>query len=361
MIPFAVCLPIVWNAARYSYEVRWIEPTSPPHVPRELGRLFGNFLLGYENVGEHSLRLSWSLLLDLVYAPLVLGILGFLAYNLIEVFRSGSWRGGAEKRSARGEVLVFLALWVTVPVLGCLAYSLCIHPLWGIPRYLISSAAGLILGLATALEQRCGKRFALAVLVSVLGVNVAVLWFDRIHDTRMDWRAAARSIGAVAEGIDACARLGGAIPPGSRGRSPVQVVVNERRALKHAALTEGVRIEPVSLKLAIESRREFFFIEAGREWPTPHDSMPRQLMPAAAEFRCREVLAKSYYEVTGGCPAPRWRRLLEVWVCSPRDPKPSVLRDEGTARSRKTESATEQAKRESDTGQVHSPEQAHEH
>ena len=370
MVPFVVWLPIVWNAARYQYEVGWIVPTSPPRVPREMISLFGYFLLGHEYVDLRSQRPLWNVVLNRMYMSFVLGTLGFLTYSLIGVFRPGRWQKGGDERSARGEVLTFLALWVTLPVLGCLAYSLCIHPLWGVPRYMISSAAGLILWLATALEQRCGKRFALAVLVSVLGVNLTILGFDRSHDTRTDWRAAARSIGAVSEGIDARDRTSGPIPPGSPSRSPAQVVVvgansivgrTNRLTLNHAARTEGVAIETVSLKIAIASRRDFFYLDTNREWPTTDDSVPAELMPAVAEFRCRVVLAKSYYEVLGVCLAPCRRRLLEVWVCSPRDRTPSVLHDAGTAQSRKTESATEQAKGESDTGQVHSPEQAHEH
>jgi hypothetical protein len=370
MVPFIAWIPIIRDAARYRYEVGWVEQTIPARIPRGIVRLFSNFLLGCEFTGAHRLRLSWSLLFDLIQLPLVLVTLGFLAYSLTGVLRPvrrGARREGeGDERSARAEVLMFLALWVTLPVVGCIAYSLCFQPLWGVPRYLISSAAGLLLWLASALDQRRGKRLAFAGLVSVLGANLLVIAFDRIHDTRIDWRMAARTIGAVSTAIDFHDRAGRDVGLGSRGRPPAMVVMNAPYSrgysltLAHAAFTEGVAFEVVTLEHAIASRREFYFVDTKREWPAPDDSVPEKLTPAVAEFHCRVIFAKSYYEVPGDCIAPRLRRFLDIWLCSPRDRVPSAIHDEGTLRNRNISTSSERTTHKSDAGRVYPLEQTHE-
>ena len=370
MVPLILWLPFFWSAAKGDFEMGWIGPLSPSHVPGETVKLLGDFLLGYRPSFRDITGLSWSRWPDFVYLPLVLGVLGFLAYSLIGVCWPGRRGKDIAESSAREEVLIFAALWVTLPILLTVVYSLVAHPVWGVSRYLISSAMGLGLWIATALKQRTSERLSLVVLVLIIGANFGILWFDRTHDTREDWRGTAQSILAASEGVNAHDQAWADLPAQTRPQAQV-VVCNwlgydavlgggfgiSTWELRHAGLMERALIESVDIELAIANHRDFFFFERGRPLPARHDKVPKLLEPALAEFRCRAIFSKTYYSTECLCPIPTRPLMVEVWLCSPRDQILPALPARSAISSHSTKAASKPIPRGGEIGRNLVPEQ----
>ncbi|MBX6315723.1 MAG: hypothetical protein IRY99_22825 [Isosphaeraceae bacterium] len=218
LLPFALWLPVAVPVAANRVGIRWIPPASWERAPVDLYRLFGVYLLGYQTSDQGPIEL-WGKLLASVYAPCVFATAALLGRSLVEVLKrsrripppgseeSHDTRGALNPIAPEPDVIIYLAMWLVAPVIGALVFSLSVYSLWGVPRYLTGAAPALPLWVATALGSWPRQRLALSLGVTLLGVNLAFVAFDRTHETRTPWRAMARAIEHIAAALPKASRV----------------------------------------------------------------------------------------------------------------------------------------------------------
>jgi hypothetical protein len=192
--------------------VAWIPPASLTRAPRDIYRLIGSFLVGYQvELSQSSLALTdvAGNTLAILYHPCILlavGLLIWIAYYWGR--QTCGCRGGDNSHAAHDSrqansmqrsILAFMALWFWVPCFGALVYSLCFYSLWGIPRYMVASAPSLIVWLSLALDRTPNRRLANVMGAVLLGGNLAMVAFDRTHCTRTPWRRLAAVVSDLAD------------------------------------------------------------------------------------------------------------------------------------------------------------------
>ena len=211
IIPFLFWLPIAFEAATHRTGIGWI-PAATFNVFAELYRLFGMFLLGYQISENPSPPPDgpWWYSLSWIYGPCVVGAAILLLFDLIKSMRAGkaaapngSFDIDPEGNTISGRqtdptVVWYLALWLLLPMVEALSFSLTVYSLWGVPRYLTASAPALTLWLASALGSARLQPLSRILGVLILAANIQVIAFDRSHTTRIPWREVAGTLRDVA-------------------------------------------------------------------------------------------------------------------------------------------------------------------
>ena len=205
LIPFAIWGPVAFKAAVERYGIEWIPPATWSHASIDLFRLLGMYLLGYQTIDGPNPQGLWWVILSWIFGPCIFitGIL--LACSLVESVRQrrdheclqqAPFPGPSEANPnrVRGAVVIYLAIWLLLPIVETLLFSLSVYSLWGIPRYFSAAAPALLIWLAVALGSQRVKVLSFAAVLLLVTGNLLVVAFDRTHVTRTPWRELARTV-----------------------------------------------------------------------------------------------------------------------------------------------------------------------
>lgn len=322
---------------------RWLPPVRIEGIPAGILELCGIFLVGYRPPDGESPGI-WARCLGAAYAPCLLVTAALLASRWMERrgILQGVDRAGLEARAAvvsrcpqECRVVEFLALWLLLPVAAALAFSLAIYPVWGEPRYLIGSAPALILWVSVALGAERRSWLAWGGGLTLLGVNLAVVAFERSHHTLIPWRETARAIAHVATGVDPA---GDGV--GSRGWdqgknlvTPMKIVnltkyyqINCLDYAFHNYCADCRRIKPIYTDLATALGEGTPFVLVGGFSASDPDRARRELeeriagqlgaAPASGRFTFSRVSSERVFN-GNRVPDPSGSQMIQVWLGMP--------------------------------------------
>jgi 4-amino-4-deoxy-L-arabinose transferase-like glycosyltransferase len=320
-LPALLWFPVAWRAASARTGITWIPPATARSTLTGSYQLFCAFLLGCLPPRSWPERLPWTVPLLLAQVACALGTVGLLAASLARA--RARWRADAGEGTAAKfpspAVIAFLTLWFVGPVLGASAFSLGVYSLWGVPRFLTGSAPALILWCGVALGSWPNRRAAVALAMTLLGVNLAVVLIDRTEDTRLPWRTMARTIADVsaAMDLDEAGGIRDLIVTWPEGR------LFEADCLDHALRAEvpawsGLRCFFLPLREARWVGRPFVLVAVSGPHPGDAGSSRREVASSIPGFSCRlasstRVLDQSFTPLL--CPFSTCR--AEIWACMP--------------------------------------------
>jgi hypothetical protein len=324
LIPSMLWLPSAVRAATWQTGITWIPPARLVDAPQEVIQLVGAFLFGYRTFDSPAEKELWMLLLGPPYCLAVLLTVAMMAYFTIRV-TIGSRNHDLEQSVVQDgraveiqpHVILYLATWFVLPVVGILDYSYCLYSLWGVPRYLAGAAPGLIIWLGTTLGTLPSRAVSWALGVLVLSLNLAVLTFDATHYSRTPWREISRAIRSTVNS-DSPTALPQSIDSVSKGRL---VIVwgygppHDKKCLAHALASDSrATVEFATLAQAIKQRVPFLLISHKTIGRAANADSPLVMQ----SISCRPIFsALVFEEVLTGLPSPLIFYQTRVWHCDP--------------------------------------------
>ena len=331
LLPFALWLPEAFKAATERRGIQWIPPAAWQQAPADLYRLLGTFLLGYNMADGPSPRGAWWTALAIVYAPCIIVSSYVLARSLMDSLHVGfdtEWVRTAEVgnrgfKNCSAPVVVYLAMWLLLPVFEMLFFSLTIYSLWGVPRYLAAAAPALTLWLAVSLGSRPGGSIRPALGMLLVAGNILIIAFDRAQVARIPWRDYAWSIGTTVTATE-CFRLPilADPTPGSEATRSVRVVRMEDNihvlSLQYALRRLSPPIEMVDSYLRVAASEKNLFFVLHRYPARPRSGGILKGPEAVAGFTCRRVRRDVVYEDRfSAAPSPFMPFTVELWAYIP--------------------------------------------
>jgi hypothetical protein len=212
-VPIMIWLTLSHRAATTRSGIEWIRPTPGDRWFTELIQHFTTFLVGFQSVAVPKddvlgrLIIQGALWLLAVICGVVVVYWARLARDNRAIARSGrspTLEANASvnvNQLSRSDVGVYLTLWALLPPLGVFLFSILVYPLWGVPRYLVASAPGLFLLVASSLAALKPRALALGVGLLLATVNMGLVVFGKTHTTLIPWRDLVRTASHVANAL----------------------------------------------------------------------------------------------------------------------------------------------------------------
>jgi mannosyltransferase len=344
LVPFGLWLPFALRAAVHRTEIRWIPAADWHHALEDLYQLFGALLLGYKTSGGmHPPGLWWDALngsfhLCILVACMLLAI--FFVRSRPEAYgRKPSRRASASDVENHRSyvqlrpVSVYLVLWLVLPIIETLVFSLCIYSLWGVPRYFAAAAPALLLLLAQALGSFRSRPIYLILGGVLLAGNLLAIAFDRAHITRVPMREIARSIQGFATTLQTLRGTQQTLSNNAQMDIPVKLLWWEDKvaieALLHASeqASPGIRITAFDYDSIVQEKRSFFLLSRYGTDPgnagTEGDFAPDFI---SGYKPCRISSDMVYQDRYSTTPSPFNETRLELFVYYPIEQIPTSRR-----------------------------------
>ncbi len=314
-VPSAIWLPNAVRVILNRTGIDWIPDAGQTGALAGLYQLASAMLTGTVPPVRMPSPYPGSWLLAMTQASCVAIAAALAATGLVAALR-GQRRGGPEVAyHPRPAALAFLAAWASTPTLGVLAFSYGIFSLWGVPRYLAGAMPAALLLVAAGLGSMRRRRLASVLGVTLLAVNLGVVWFDRNHATRYPWREVARAAAQATSPFDL-------LPPGE-ARGLIVAWPGEdsfdQACLRYALGTHGrpgTQVFFMPLEEAIKSGGPFLVL-ATSIGTSPGGGSPPELGPLAGGYATRlifeaTVLGQQYTPILD----PASTEVLRLWECS---------------------------------------------
>lgn len=329
LIPFMLWLPFAFQAVTQQTGVKWIRPVVAGDVLFDLLRLIGLWITGIW-MAKLQVYSSWGAVLFLMIPFTALMTPAAVVAFLVEFIRSGAalrpaseLQNDAKMRPPRcenAEVVLFLVMWLVLPLAGVIAFSFLVYPIWGVPRYLMAVAPAVVLLLSVCVASLRPRVLGIALGLLVLGVNLAAQSFDLQEKTRVPWNQVSDVIAQAA-----------ILDPGLAS----SVAEHQRVAVAFMGL-EDLYFDHMSLKYALELRSENWQSDVYPLYELPKP-FPRTALvvviqcPNRPGELSREAMGwflknygflkvyeiQTYEEQWSRLPTPFERYTTEVWVCRP--------------------------------------------
>lgn len=225
-LPFVVWwAPIAIEASAHRHGIGWIPPV------RDLRTSFfgfwettASFLTGIHMAGTDPQAIAYRV----IWAILAIGTVGAASLGRI--------RGGLTETGAmpdRGLLRTLFLIWWSMPLIGCLIFSLICYPLFGIPRFLCGAAPGLFLLISSSASAGTYRRTRILGCFVVILNLASVAWWHAI-DARV-------SMNQIVDQID---KQGVLIPEGQFAGTPVLM----------ATRSPGCQIREITLEVTLQMR-----------------------------------------------------------------------------------------------------------
>ena len=327
-------LPGAIEASDHRQGISWIPPLFWWQVPREVYGFLGAILLGYRQSSENPVGILANFL-AVMYLPCLAAVVFLLIRSLLHALKShnvyiehNQVSSLSEYDRFRKEIVVFLAIWLVAPIIGDLAFSLFIRPLWGPPRYLFGAAPALLLWLGVALGDIRRRELLVAVTTTLLCVNSAMITFGRVTVTRIPWPEVAAAIAEATVATN---------PVGDETLAITSLMNKhyfDKESLRHALSNHQPKpLRPLfsSMDEVLPQLHPFVIVMVIYMGQERGDAMRHEVEELTPAYRCVQLYGRSVFqEPYTSMPTPYMRHSVEVWLCSPVHSQPTNLEERVT-------------------------------